>query len=195
MQRYIPLGARKIASKKCSAVCYVYEAQRASASAFLVIGYQAKRGKPEFHFRYPSEAARAAKIAKFFAEVEGQERRVEERKAEKKAKRAQGHSLKVGNVLMSSWGYEQTNVDFFEVVELVGKHSVKLVKIAGQECNGNWGEEYGDRGYCEPSDSPDRAKGGEPFLKRVDEDGAVKIASYAWARLWDGKPHYWSSYA
>ena len=32
---------------------------------------------------------------------------------ENKAKRNQAHSLKVGDILYASWGYDQTNIDFF----------------------------------------------------------------------------------
>ena len=44
---------------------------------------------------------------------------------------AERDGLKVGDVLRSSWGYDQTNVDYYEVVELVGLywHFVDLVWI------------------------------------------------------------------
>ena len=36
------------------------------------------------------------------------------------------HSLRVGDVLAMSWGYEQTNIDFFVVTKLCGKKSVRI---------------------------------------------------------------------
>ena len=36
------------------------------------------------------------------------------------------HGVKVGDLFVCSWGYEQTNVDFLQVVALVGKSSVRV---------------------------------------------------------------------
>ena len=36
--------------------------------------------------------------------------------------------MKKGDILVSSWGYEQTNIDFYKVVGVTPK-SVKIVKL------------------------------------------------------------------
>lgn len=38
--------------------------------------------------------------------------------------------VKVGDVFVMSWGYDQTNVDFFQVVEIKGAQMVKIREIA-----------------------------------------------------------------
>lgn len=38
--------------------------------------------------------------------------------------------IKVGDVFYASWGYEQTNIDFFEVVALKGKTQVVIKEVA-----------------------------------------------------------------
>lgn len=38
----------------------------------------------------------------------------------------------VGDIFYSSWGYEQTNVDFYQVVELRGKHTAIISEICGK---------------------------------------------------------------
>ena len=38
-------------------------------------------------------------------------------------------NVKVGDLFCSSWGYEQTNTTFFQVVELVGKKSVRVREV------------------------------------------------------------------
>lgn len=111
------------------------------------------------------------------------------RDAERKADRAKPHPLKVGDILYSSWGYDQTNIDFYQVTRVVGAHTVELRKIAGKDAGG--GNGY-DRGNCVAS--PGQFIG-EPFQKRANHEGTIAIASYANAYLWDGKPRYWSSYA
>ena len=37
--------------------------------------------------------------------------------------------VKVGDYFEASWGYDQTNVDFFQVVELVGECSVRVKEV------------------------------------------------------------------
>ncbi len=43
--------------------------------------------------------------------------------------RAAGHTLKVGDTLYTSWGYDQTNVSFYRVVAVPSKHRVDVVEI------------------------------------------------------------------
>lgn len=42
------------------------------------------------------------------------------------------YGVKVGDLFISSWGYEQTNNTFFQVVELVGSSSVRVVEVSPQ---------------------------------------------------------------
>ena len=49
--------------------------------------------------------------------------------AAKKSEPVNDYGVKVGDLFYSSWGYEQTNVDFFQVVELVGKTSVRVREV------------------------------------------------------------------
>lgn len=42
------------------------------------------------------------------------------------------HGVKVGDMFYTSWGYEQTNVDFFQIVELVGKTSARVREVHPQ---------------------------------------------------------------
>ena len=43
------------------------------------------------------------------------------------------HNVKVGDVFVASWGYEQTNLDFFVVAELVGASSCRLLPVYLEE--------------------------------------------------------------
>jgi len=67
------------------------------------------------------EAARAA--------IDGKPAPKAESAKEKDAERVNDYGVKVGDLFSASWGYEQTNVDFFQVVELVGKSSVRVRKV------------------------------------------------------------------
>jgi hypothetical protein len=39
------------------------------------------------------------------------------------------YGVKVGDLFYASWGYEQTNVDFFQVIALVGETSVRVREV------------------------------------------------------------------
>lgn len=47
-------------------------------------------------------------------------------KTTKKVEKVNKYGVKVGDVFYMNWGYEQTNVDFFQVIELVGEASVRI---------------------------------------------------------------------
>lgn len=47
----------------------------------------------------------------------------------KNAEKANKYGVKVGDIFESSWGYEQTNVDFFQVISLVGETSVRVRQV------------------------------------------------------------------
>lgn len=49
--------------------------------------------------------------------------------APKKTEKANKYGVKVGDIFESSWGYEQTNVDFFQVIALVGETSVRVRQV------------------------------------------------------------------
>ena len=99
--------------------------------------------------------------------------------------------LKVGDILECSWGYDQTNIDFYQVSALVGKSSVKLQRMA---CTSP-----GEDGFMTAVKTPTKPMG-DPFTKResqIPDTGRpyIKISSYAYAFPWDGKPSRYSWYA
>ena len=42
---------------------------------------------------------------------------------------ANKYGVKVGDIFTASWGYDQTNVDFFQVIALCGKQSVRVREV------------------------------------------------------------------
>lgn len=51
------------------------------------------------------------------------------KKTVKKAEQINKYGVKVGDIFCASWGYEQTNNDFFQVIALVGKQSVRVRQV------------------------------------------------------------------
>jgi hypothetical protein len=52
------------------------------------------------------------------------------KKAAKKEVKTNKYGVKVGDFFSCSWGWEQTNVDFFQVIELVGTSSVRVREVS-----------------------------------------------------------------
>lgn len=94
------------------------------------------------------------------------------------------NTLKAGDVLYTSWGYDQTNINFYQVVRTVGKYSVELIEIMSEIDHSNTGADYVvARKDIYRLDA-------QPRTHRVKNGDHVKIKSYATAYLWDGKPKY-----
>ena len=119
---YIPKGAVLQDAQGTDAAVYFYE----MAGVLYGIAFHGKADKPDFHFRFKSVEQRQAKLEEFIASRKSWAGYKAKRKEERKAP----HTLKLGDLLSSSWGYDQTNVDFYQVVEVVGPNSVKIQKVS-----------------------------------------------------------------
>ena len=51
-------------------------------------------------------------------------------KKQPKKKAVNKYGVKVGDVFEASWGYDQTNLDYFQVVEIVGESMVRIVEVS-----------------------------------------------------------------
>jgi hypothetical protein len=94
--------------------------------------------------------------------------------------------VSVGSIFYSSWGYDQTNVSFYEVVGLTPA-SVKVREVAKSFVSQN------GPGGNKVIPQPGNYIGGE-MTKRLQNSGyrdaAITINSSETAWLWDGKPQY-----
>ena len=61
----------------------------------------------------------------------GKENTPEKKKTTAKEK-TNKYGVKVGDIFSASWGYDQTNVDFFQVIALVGETSVRVREVYPQ---------------------------------------------------------------
>ncbi len=89
---------------------------------------------------------------------------------------------KVGDILVSNWGYEANIASFAKVVAVTGK-SVKLVRLSAVESHRS--------GLMEWTSTPDLNWAGKVETKRFSPAGdsyRVKDTTFANFYLWDGKP-------
>lgn len=173
---YIPEGAREQRHDDLQAVVYQYERNgRPYALAFA-----GTAGKPAFHYRFQTDDRRQAYIARW---LEGRRAHVEAR-----AKRqTSGHQLQVGHVLYATWGYDQTNVDFYQVVRVISDRTVVVREIAHSVTGTGH-----DSGHAVPlidqfiKDAPELRRRAGPYGVRIDD---VRRA-----HVWSGRPVFCSWY-
>lgn len=100
-----------------------------------------------------------------------------------------------GDFLVSGWGYDQTNIDFYKVVEVTP--SGKSVKVQAWTASRVGGE--GQQDALVPGDEPAtvvRWDGDEKIVEPAPirlhrlRHGWITLTSYSSASPWDGRPAY-----
>lgn len=138
-------------------------------------------------FYFSSELKRDEYIDRFIARVENWEKEKKERREVRKAFKT---SLKPGDIISNSWGYDQTNVAFFKVISIPTPKRAIVQKI-GSSLTEN--SDYGSMGGTTVPNQD--CKIGEPFKCSILTNDYVRINKYYTfedANKWDGKPCYTS---
>lgn len=109
--------------------------------------------------------------------------------------RKAGEICKTGDIVCSTWGYEQTNVNFYQVVKVSGQMAT-LQAIGSAKAESEWSNN--DSWYVVAAPSVRLA---EPFKRKIKVYGNLNnlsygfsINSYSYASLWNGKPVLQTSY-
>jgi len=170
--------------------------------------WRGKQSKPFAYYSFKTPEKREDYITK--AKKDAQE--IHNYKENRKAEKAQANSemvnpFQVGDIIGNSWGYDQTNVDFYQVVE-VGKKSVKLRSIGQESVPGSEGfmscqvVPAKDKFLSKSTHEGHYKDGNPPFLKHlkayVDRDGKVQVYvnfKYGSGSKWKGESLYNSWYA
>ena len=101
----------------------------------------------------------------------------------------QSNPVKVNDIFYTSWGYDQTNIDFYMVVDIT-KSSVKVVSLGSDRTyTGSM------QGTCVPNLN---TKGTKVMTKRINiynNKPCFKVASYATAFPYNNKPMCFSEWA
>src|SRR5690348_2867959 len=109
---YIPKEATPFDCGNTDAAIYTYERTApAGQTRYFVIGFHGRAQKPGFHFYYPSAEARAKKIASF---LEGRKLTADTKAQRRAERKAWKPDYKVGDLFRTCWGYDQTNIEYFE---------------------------------------------------------------------------------
>lgn len=160
------------------------------------ICYSGKRTKADWQYQFKNEE----KLKDCIATTIESRKIAKEIKAKRTQERCAPHNLQVGDLMLASWGWEQTNIEYFQVTKLVSKSFIEVTPIGQTKTY-----DSSMSGDCLP------LLGifiGEPIKRKVSMIGGkpyIKLDSYKSAHFEepiqtvDGVKSYramgWSSYA
>ena len=181
-------GSKSYTIPGVNAECFQYVNNNCQPCA---CGYKGKSDKPKFRYRYRSLEDAITAINEFLLMVEKRQESDKQYKIEQLQKKKEIFSqVEVGSIFVSSWGYDQTNVDAYQVIEKKGTATVILREIGLNII------ENSDHGNMSCSVLPDKdsfLEKSEPFEKRVNGYG-ITMNSYSTACLWDGESSFYNSW-
>jgi len=180
---YIPKaeGIETVTRDGVDATVYVYEVKgRPHACMF-----GGKRSKPDSHYYYPNVEARDKAVEDYFDGIQASIEFKAAYKAKQKAGKEKAvESIKVGDIFVGSWGYDQTNVEFYQVVEKKG------VTCKVQEIGQKVVEETQGCGYVRPNPE---VKCGKPVTKRINGSGGFTFDVFS-IYPDEGNPRYQTAF-
>ena len=167
---WIPEGAEEVNLDGANCVVYKYLGAKDAPCAMSFYG---KKSKSTDRYRFANAKA------------------WEDKKAEDKAKRAADKKeaiakAVVGDIYYCSWGYDQTNIDFYEIVAKKGVN-IEIRKISKILDRSERGADY----VCAKKGS---YVGEEVIKKRFNGSGNITMNSFSSAYLWSGTPKYETAY-
>lgn len=142
------------------------------------ICFQAKQNKPLWNFYFGSESQRQHRIDET---VKSRRESLAYKQKQVDEKKNYQHPYKPGDVFYTSWGYDQTNVDFYEITDVRGK--ILVVRAIGSKVVRS--DDIGS--YENVVAVPGKFVG--PPLRVSPSPHGVKIEGH-YGHLWDGKPKH-----
>lgn len=178
---YIPKGA-VLHKEEHGLSVWFYE----SAGKVGAIGFRGKAQKHCFHYTFRNEEHREAFVEKQF---EGAKMTLAAKAQYREARKPVQASeyYKIGDILYYSWGYDQTNIDWFEVTGVHGTQ-VELRAI---------GANQKETGFMSGETMPVKGaflENSPPFRKSVKKDGYITF-DHGCGTKWDGRKKHNSWYA
>ena len=143
----------------------------------IATAFSGKKATQDWSYRFRDEKERKKYVQDYFVKCkQAQELKIERAAARINKKREFFASVKEGDIFVDSWGYDQTNVDYYVVTKKL-KASIKIKQIGKNV-------EYGEFGSDKVRPNPLYEYGEE--MTKIPQDGHIKINGYRYAVLWDG---------
>jgi hypothetical protein len=164
---YVPKGSTMISDKLSDAIAYLYTDKQDRPCARVFYGKQAK---PILACYFRDSMMREKSVTQAF---ESRRAHVGRKTAERDKRKAWVNPYKVGDLFRRSWGYDQTNVDWYEVTEVRGKMlTVRQICQERVETGNMCGKTTPQPGKFIEREEP---------IRCLAQDGCIKINHYAHA--------------
>jgi hypothetical protein len=155
--RYVPQGYELVAGELDLGI-EVY----ANPARFVAMGFSGRRNRPDFNYRFGNLERMNEYIAEYINGIREARERVAQRRADRIAAN-RAVVVNVGDVFRAMWGYDQTNIDYYQVVAVNGQ----MMEVREIGCVS---ETTGyDQGVCVPA--PDNFVGQRVRRVRVQASG------------------------
>jgi hypothetical protein len=196
---YITKDSKKVTYDKLpeeSAVCYISESINGRTNVQFFIGRQSK---PDKYLAFKSvESAREAIQAFFDRIVIFNEYKEQQKQKQKAARQAAKDNFQgvPGSVFVASWGYEQTNVDAYQMTRRINNQTIEVVEI-GFEAIPREGLSPMAENVRPVPVSAEVAETKPKLLARIAAENRIQVAgqgSAGNADLWDTKEVYYHSW-
>ena len=176
---YIPTDSVEVNQEGVGAVAYYYDSGAGKPAAMIFIG---KQQKPDKHYSFRSVERREEYVQEIFGNVKAHAEWKKEAAAKTKAAKANAaNTIKVGDIFDICWVYDQTNVEFYQVVAKKGQ-MIDVIKIGQVTVESNQSCDY-------VAPNPD-CKIGEVMTKRINQYGGFKAHQCSNASPYGGQPKY-----
>jgi hypothetical protein len=135
--------------------------------------------KIEFNYFFSNEEKANQFVLDFMKKIDLWEDRKQQEKNRKKEQLKKGlesNILKVGDIYYSSWGYEQTNIDFYQIIEVKGQYAT-FREICSKDLENSY---YSHGMACNVVPVPNSFHG-EPIKKKMrftDNSAHCCLSSY-----------------
>ncbi len=101
------------------------------------------------------------------------------------SKQSKNQKLKVGDVLICNWGYGQTNIEFYKIIDKT-KLGVKIIPMDDEIIEWDENTWFGKKIPSKPK------YGAKPMTRKIKQSQYsgeyISITSYSGAWKWDGEP-------
>ena len=117
--RHIPSGYQLIAKDER----YGFEVYGIESPSVIAMCFAGKAIKPMWHYRFQDIVRRNARIDETLKNII-EVREYKDKQKKQRLEASASHDVKPGDVFRCSWGYDQTNIDYYQVLSVSGQMAV-----------------------------------------------------------------------
>lgn len=203
---YRPAGIAAAITDDALGIEVYYEGER------IAKAFAGKRAKPDFYTRFATQARRDEYVAQW---IDGIKTAAARKIAARKEAAEWQHGCRVGDIFRCSWGYDQTNIDYYEIGAVNGK-TVEVLEIGQQRNETGWlqgdcvpapGHYLTDRYRGDTGELVERERKPRRMVPQRGHNGEPYLAIHSFAHAYPHRPReiapgvkvfapdHWTAYA